>query len=363
MAWPSRKEGHVSQALDFSLDLVWLLACVTVGLVLLLILSLLLLRWVRWRREPQLQAFQARWRRLLMRCALGDDVQCELPTLRPGERWSFMKLWLHCQMSLHGPARDRLARLAQTLDCGPMALSRLSSRYAAERLMAILALGFLKDASAQPAVLEQMRSGSSQTALYAARAVLEINARAHADEVVQTLLQRHNLDLSLVSVLLKPFRGQLQQALLSQAPAASFSDDHVLPWLKLARALMLQLPSRMLSPFLTDQHSTDVLIAAIRLFQGESGSSLVSAHAQHEDWRVRTQVAQALGQIGTPHDVDVLVHMTTDPQWWVRYRAAQALLRIPGLAPQRVHSLIATTQDRYAANMLAAVMAEEGRAA
>lgn len=350
-------------ALDVSLSLAWLLACGTLGLVLLLILSLLLLRWVRWRREPQLQAFQARWRRLLMRCALGDDVQNELPLLQSRERWPFMKLWLHCQMSLHGPARDRLARLAQTLDCGPMALSRLNSLYAAERLMAILALGFLKDASAQPAVLEQMRSGGSQTVVYAARALLEIDARAHADEVVQTLLQRQNLDLSLVSVLHKPFRAQLQQVLLSQAPAASSSDDQILPWLRLARALTLQLPAQMLAPFLTDQRSTDVLIAAIRLFQGESGRGMVAAHARHEDWRVRAQVAQALGQIGMPNDADVLVHMTTDLQWWVRYRAAQALLRIPGLGPQRVRSLISTTQDRYAANMLAAVMAEEGTAA
>ena len=350
----------MSPVLDFSLDLVWLLACGTLGLVFLLIVGLLLLRWVRWRNEPRQRAFQARWRLLLMRCAVGDDVFAELPALSSRERWPFIKLWLHGQMSLKGPARERLARMAQTLGCGPWALAQLDSRYAAERLMAILALGFLKEASAAPVLLEQLHQGGNQTAVHAARALLDIDAAAHAVPVMRCLLDRRDLDFSLVAVMLKPFGASLQAAWMAASPAPGSDDVQILPWLRLARALALQLPSRVLQPFLQAPHGTDVLIAAIRLVQGESGTREVAVLADHPDWRVRTQVAQALGLIGSQHDRDVLVRLSTDPQWWVRYRAAQALMRIPGLRREEVQALISATGDKYAVDMLAAVVAEEG---
>ena len=97
-----------------------------------------------------------------------------------------------------------------------MAMRKLGSRYAAERLMAILALGFLKDASAQAALQSCLLQASSQTAVHAARALLEIDASRHANQVASALLARSDLDLSLVSAMLKPFRQRLRQALLTQ---------------------------------------------------------------------------------------------------------------------------------------------------
>ena len=306
----------MSPVLDFSLDLVWLLACGTLGLVLLLIMGLLLLRWVRWRNEPRQQAFQARWRLLLMRCAVGDDVFAELPAMSSRERWPFIKLWLHGLMSLKGPARERLARMAQTLGCGPWALAQLDSRYAAERLMAILALGFLKEASAAPVLLQQLHKGGNQTAVHAARALLDIDATAHAASVVRCLLDRRDLDFSLVAVMLKPFGASLQAAWMATAPAAASDDVQILPWLRLARALALQLPSGVLQSFLQAPHGTDVLIAAIRLVQGESGTREVAALAGHADWlpcRLQGSTAPfavvALGKAAAVQPADLVAHL------------------------------------------------------
>jgi len=251
-----------------------------------------------------------------------------------------------------------------------MAVRKLGSRYAAERLIAILVLGFLKDAQSQPALLEQLLHGSSQTALHAGRALLEIDANRHAVTVVQALLARDDLDFSLASILLKPFRGALAGAMdpamphgLSQGATVPGAAADALPWLRLARALSLQVSSGLLAPFLAQPHDIEILIAAIRLVQGERGTDALSAHARHEDWRVRTQVAQALGRIGGSRDVDLLVRMATDAQWWVRYRAIQALLRIPGLDAARAQSLVEDTGDRYAVDMLHAVLSENEVAA
>ena len=350
---------------EFSLVTVRLLAWITLGFVLLLVLVLLLLRWLRWRSEPQKLAFRQQWSDILMRCAVGEDLNVELLTLKSSERWPFIKLWLHCQMSLKGPSRDRLAALAYDLGCQSMLMKKLTSNYAAERLMAILALGFLKDKQAQPALLDQLRGDSQQTALYAARALLEIDANAHALTAVQSMLAQKNLDFSLVSVLFKTFGSALSNAMATLMPRVlppqmpdSDTKSTPLQWLRLARALSLQVSAESLASFLSDTDDIDILIAAIRLMQGEQNTLVLKAHALHTDWRVRAQVARALGRIGQLHDVDLLVRMTTDSQWWVRYRATQALLRIPGLTLSRAQLLIQGTGDRFAVNMLESITSE-----
>lgn len=360
---------HVPHAPEFSLDVVRWLAWTTLALVLMTVSGLLLLRWLRWRSEPHKAAFRQRWSEVLMRCALGEGLEGELPHLKSKERWAFMKLWLHCQLSIKGSSRDRLAALARAMDCQSMAMRKLASRHAAERLMAILALGFLKDQQAQPVLLEQLQQGEQQAAVHAARALLEIDAFAHAAQVVQRLVVLANLDFSLVSVLLKPYRGTLDKTMMdlmpspelvqkpsSEAPASASAS--ALQWLRLARAMSLQVPGERLDAFFSRTDDVDVLIAAARLMQGEQGTQALIVHAQHKDWRVRAQVAQALGRIGSLTDVELLARMTTDAQWWVRYRATQALLSMPGLSAQKVQAWIEGTGDRYAINMLHSVISE-----
>ena len=353
---------------DFSIGLAWGLAWATLALVASMVLGLLVLRWWRWRNAPRMAAFQARWRPIVMACALGDAVPPQLPVLAARERWPFMQLWLQGQMSVQGPGRQRLAELGQATGCREMALARLDSGHYSERMVGMLALGFLRDASSVPRLQERLGHGSNHSVIYAARALLEIDAAQHAQAVVQALLACAELDRSLVSVLLKPFRAALSAAMLGQCPgpqtsAQAAGEGAGLRWLRLARALKLQLPQSLLAPYLQPTQDIETLIAAIRLVQGEQGADAVAAHAQHTQWPVRSQVASALGYVGTLAQVPVLLALVCDAQWWVRYRAAQALLRMPGLPAQQVLAQVQASGDRYALSMVQAVLAEEGGAA
>jgi HEAT repeat protein len=84
----------------------------------------------------------------------------------------------------------------------------------------------------------------------------------------------------------------------------------------------------------------------------------VRALLAHEDWQVRVQAAKALGRIGDRGDTERLVALLADREWWVRYRAAQALVELPWLTRADLDALHAALDDRYAADMLAQVMAE-----
>lgn len=344
----------MQHGIDLTLPLARWLAWGTLGLVGLMVLGLLMLRWVRWRRAPRLTAFEAEWLPRLMACALGDAVVAQ--PLARWQRWPFMKLWLHTQMSLHGAGAQRLAALGRAMGCGPMALQRARSRHPSERMVGLLALGFLGDTEHVPLLMQRLTEGGAQQPVYAGRALLEINAQRHADAVTSALLASPGLDMSLTSIMLRPFRAPLAQALLRQTPGPD--ETWALTWLRLVRALRLQLPSPVLAPFVQQDEDIECLIAAIRLVQDEQGASVVAMQSRHADWRVRAQVARALGFIGEDDEQPVLTHLLTDAQWWVRYRAAQAMLRLPGMNAQRLLACAQATQDRYALSMAQAVIAE-----
>jgi HEAT repeat protein len=53
-----------------------------------------------------------------------------------------------------------------------------------------------------------------------------------------------------------------------------------------------------------------------------------------------------------------LIPLLSDKEWWVRYRAAQALSRLPSMRSPRLKSIQAKQRDPFARDMLAQVIAE-----
>jgi HEAT repeat protein len=233
-------------------------------------------------------------------------------------------------------------------------------------MIGLLALGFLQDRSSVPTLKQRLESGNSHSMIYAARALMEIDQGEHGAAVAHALLTCEGLDFALISVLLKPFRMQLDAALMPACPqpqpqAAIGQAPHAqsFQWLRLALALKLLVPQWRLTPFLSSEQHIEILIAALRLVQCEQDTEAVTCHVQHPDWRVRVQVARALGRTGDLMHRPILLGLLTDGQWWVRYRSAQALLQIPGMRYDQLHEKVVATQDRYALSMLIAVHSEK----
>jgi hypothetical protein len=338
-------------------------------LVIALLLLLLALRLYRRWREPRRQAMLAEFRRVLMQVALGDLQPAALAGLDQTSRWELLKLWLHAQLSLSGAAQGRLRQLGLACQLEQSAWIHVHGTHHAQRMMAMLALGFLGHTSALTVLRQRLLQGHALTPIYAARAMLDIDGAQHAREVIQVLLEKPALDLSLVSVLLKPHRGVLQEVMLHAKPpppnqpeSPQDSDSSAwVRWLRLARALQLQLPSHWLTPLLHEGQELESLIAAIRLYQGECGIAPLLALTRHPDWRVRSQVARALAYVGDARCADELIRLTTDREWWVRFRSAQALFQLPGVSAAFIVERVAQTGDRYAIQMVHAVQVAQGQ--
>ena len=85
---------------------------------------------------------------------------------------------------------------------------------------------------------------------------------------------------------------------------------------------------------------------------------LVRPLLKHQRWHVRMQTAATLGRIGIPSDEALLVGVLADSQWWVRYRAAQALLRMSHVGEAGLRRIGATHTDKYARDIVNQVLAE-----
>ena len=89
---------------------------------------------------------------------------------------------------------------------------------------------------------------------------------------------------------------------------------------------------------------------------------MVEGLAKHKVWFVRMQAANLLGRFGRREDYRILEPLLSDTEWWVRYRAAQAITKLQFLGPHALRNLRDRQQDPYARDILSQALAEAGLA-
>ena len=104
----------------------------------------------------------------------------------------------------------------------------------------------------------------------------------------------------------------------------------------------------------------EVIAQCIKILGDPDDLPKVRAYAAHHDWLVRLQAARALGRIGSIHDVPMLLKLLGDPEWSVRHRSAEAIVRLLHKDQNRLSELLATVTDPFARDMLTMSMVEQG---
>ena len=89
-----------------------------------------------------------------------------------------------------------------------------------------------------------------------------------------------------------------------------------------------------------------------------AGAAAIEAGLSSSDWPVRASAAEAAGKTGAMHLADELGDMLADVNWWVRFRAGEALLRF-GPRGMSVLGRIAESGDETARGAALALIAEK----
>jgi HEAT repeat protein len=322
-------------------------------LTLLIALQILVMRVLARRRLAREHATTQTWRPILNGALMGE-VPALLPALSSRDMMPFLTLWLHLQQSVRGGAGRELNTIAYRLGCDALSRRLLNRGSRAQRVMATLVLGHLRDRSAWLDLLRQARQLDSAASILALWALVQIDSAAAAEALAEPLLLRADWPLAQLATILQEERGTWEPALagaIGTVAPARLPDA-----LRLLAALRLGLPAPLLGHMLAHPHP-DVVAAALRLATTPDVADQVRAHLAHPDWQVRVQAARALGPLGERDDVERLRPLLADPQWWVRYRTAQALASLPFLRPAELVALAG--DDRFAIDIMRHVLAEQ----
>lgn len=331
---------------------------VAIGLSVAVAGQVLLMRWTKLRRERRRERFLDTWRPLLYEAALGSAPPA--PTLAPRDEASFLLLWNQLQDGLRGPPREGLNQLARAVGARGAALRRLRRGGALSRLLALRTLGYLGQAEDYDRVLAFLDVRPSALCLAAARALAHIDPRRAADEIWGRLGAHPDWPVAqLATVLREADVSRLAEHFVGSATGMPSAElQRLLPLVSLLDERSAGL---VVGELLAGTDDPEVLAGALKHVRSAALLPRVARLCGHQAWPVRTQAAAALGRIGGPPERGLLVGLLGDPQWWVRYRAAQSLLGGAFGSRSEIAALAQGLEDRFARDIVTHVLAE-GRA-
>lgn len=325
------------------------------GLTLLLLLVIVDVRLRRRKEGHEERSFIATWRPILVEAVCEPKLKL-LPVLHPREQLFFLKLWNYQQESLRGTATDRLNGLARRLKCDVAARSFLKKGNRAERLLAILTLGHLRDRVSWDALADQTINRDSVSSLQAARALIKIDSQRATEHLFSLALERVDWSVTQVVHLMGEDRQAFWRILVKNI--AAVDQQHWPRALQMAVTLRLELPLESILFILGNCRSDEALIAVLHIASGVLLLPVVRRYLHHPDWRVRIEVARFLSSFGDINDVRSLKQLLEDKQWGVRYQAAQSLASMPFFGLNELTVLRAQTHDVLVSDMLDQVLAE-----
>jgi HEAT repeat protein len=333
----------------------WATGLLCAGISAALVVQVLRMRRRLARRMRRREAVFAAWRPLLFEVVAGGSPR--LPPLAPEDEDAFLLLWVQLQDGIRGEPLARLAAAGEAVGAHDLARRRIGGDDALGRVLALRTFGYLRRPGDWDEVLRWLDDPRAYLSLAAACALVRIDPERAPDEVLGRVATRADWPVPLfATVLAEASRPRLSArlgALCAELPPATLV--RLLPLASLADEPVVH---GVLGGLLAAAQDAEVLAAALRHVRSPALLAAVRRAAGHERWSVRVQAAAALGRVGEPCDRDRLVAMLRDPEWWVRYRAAQALAARPFASPAEIVALTGLLGDRFARDIVDQALAE-----
>ena len=288
------------------------------------------------RDERRWDRFVGSWRPALLG-AMVEPGAAPLPPLAPRQAVLFMRLWAYLHESVRGESARRLNDAARLLGVDVTARKLLRRGSRADKLLAILSVGHLRDALARDDLLALAAHPDAVLSVNAARALIQIDAPAGARQLMPLILAREDWDVARVAGLLVEARETFAALLVQDIP--QLATTQLVRALRLGCALRLALPPATLRFLLDPSRPAAVVAEALRLADNAELADEVRRCLYADDPRVREQAARQLASLGGPADVALLAGLLDDAIWPVRLAAVQALVALPFMDQRQLDAL------------------------
>lgn len=289
------------------------------------------------------------------------DIPANLPKIKPGERLLVLTIWNQIYQTIRGETQDNLHSLGYLLGIQQIARRFLESWQIDRLLVGISTLGNLQEKSAWEKLLKLVKHSNPYVSIAAASALVKINQEQCYKLVSNLICDRLDWSLALVIEILSIERNDLLiAALIENLP--KLTEEKLL---RVFRALEVSQKHHLLTiiPQLIQEFGDreEIIAAGLRVlssYKNPEHLQIIREYIYDSHSSVRVQAANGLSQMGTAEDEIRLIVLLSDPEWWVRYRAAQALMHLPFMTPNRLEQIKLQQSDRYARDILIQVIAE-----
>jgi HEAT repeat protein len=340
----------------------WSIAAVVVTTVVLFVYTIGL-RFATVASDKRRRRFLSRWREVFVTSMLCTDSarQQNLPTVPSNDRIDLLEEWNRARSMVEGGAVDNLIILARRTGIPDIALHLLRSRRMRSRILAVQTVGHLREYSLRDDISRLLAHENTALSITAAAALVEIDPDSAISKIVELIDTRRDWPKNRVSVLLRQAGSERISEPLYRA-IRSADDAGKTYLLQFARLMEAQTLDALVEDLIRESRDPGVINSALKLVSGFGGVPRIAALTQHSAWFVRMQAAKVLGKVGQNEHLSLLEALLADPEWWVRYRAAQAITSLPFLGPNQLRMLRLRQTDRFAADILQQTFAEVGLA-
>ncbi len=337
----------------------WISAISTL-LSVALLLEVIRMRILSIFSERRSRNFRKKAEDWLIRIIAGEKF--EPPKIADRDVLDFLYLWIHFQEILRGESKQSLNQALSLFALEPKIHKMMIRGGFEEQLIAATAMGRSVDKQAWDLLLVLLDKPSPLMSMTAARALVLIDAAKASDIVVPLIIQHRDWMPSRLVLMLKLADPMFQQAFLTRLEhEVEQSPPYLLRLMRLIGAVRLNQPLPLTEKFLAESDDPNLIVASLRLVCHPSELEFVRGRFSDENWSVQVQIAAVLGKMGMPQDTHHLLSLLDSKQWWVRYRATQALVGLPFINRRALKRLIESRSDAFARDILLQIVEENTR--
>jgi HEAT repeat protein len=328
---------------------------VAVAVITLVMLAVTVaMRWVARRRDRIYLNAIARWRPLIV----VEPTATALPDLSAPERTGFIRVWNDVHSALRGGTTENLARIARELKLEEHLHGALESRSFHDRVMAIVALGHVRSARSFTHLATHLDDRSPIMSLCAARALMQADPQRAAPLLVARIVVRSDWSQGSIAAILQEAGGAIATGQLADVTGRAHG-ELASRLIRLLAGASADSAAPLIRDWLRSSADERVVTTCLQVISNPADLDCVRPLLVHPRWHVRMLAAATLGRLGVPGDDQRLITMLSDSQWWVRYRAAGALLHLSFAGRERLRQIQQTHTDPYARDIITQVLAEQ----
>ncbi|MBH0184722.1 MAG: HEAT repeat domain-containing protein [Nitrospira sp.] len=293
-------------------------------------------------RHQRSEQFREVWFRLLIKSMMTAPE--ELPPVRHSDGQDFLRLWNYLSESIRGDDRNGLNATMRLTGMDQVAVKMLKSYKLEDRLMAVVALGHLRERTVWNTLERFVVSRTPELSLAAARSLIRIDSQAALAILIPLVGVR--TDWSFVKVATMLNEAGPEQVVEGMAHALRGATlDTTVRFVRCLEAVgspgALPVVREILARENCDERVVVACLRCCRRHATRQDLGTVRAYLAHPNHLIRLHAVLALGRIGTEEDEPWLIDRLEDDEWWVRYRAAEVLAGFPFVSSEtlaRIHA-------------------------